>query len=56
MDLSDEKFWMKSYNMALDEKSFNLLRPCLTLILPQTKIYKPAEDILVMQLQSLKSF
>ena len=50
MNLTDEKFWIKSYNLALDENSFNLLRPCLTLNLPQNIIYKPVEDIVVMQI------
>ena len=47
MTLTDEKLWVKSYNLAFNEESFNLLRPCLTLNPPKTKIYKPVEDIAV---------
>ena len=45
MSLTDHKFWMKSYNLAFNDNE--LLRPCLTLNPPQTKIYKPVEDLIV---------
>ena len=45
--LIDKKFWMKSYYVAFDDNNF--LVPCLTLNPPQTKIYKPLEDIMVIQ-------
>ena len=45
VSLIDKKFWIKSYYVAFDDNSF--LVPCLTLNPPQTKIYKPVEDLMV---------
>ena len=43
-NLSDEKFWVNSYYL---EFNIYFLRPCWTLDLPQTKIYKPEQDLYV---------
>ena len=46
VNLIDEKFWMKSYYLDFN---VNYLAPCLTLNPPQTRIYKPVEDLMVME-------
>ena len=45
VSLIDKKFWIKSYYVAFDDNNF--LVPCLTLNPPQTIIYKPVEDLMV---------